>query len=152
MTSFSVTVILIFATRLQQLSQQDSKTVQRAIHHLPCSCEQAYAPGEDMLQERGRPVKQVRGPGRRRRSGTAHIARPKWCSSLGLTLKAGMLSVKREKQKEGERGEGGRYESRGDMCLTLRKFSGSNLHIYDHSPEWLHCERTTTTKRKKKKL
>lgn len=67
---------------------------------------------------------------------------------LCLTLKAGMLSNSQNGQKERrgrERGreegrEGGRKERkknehRGDMCLILRNSSGSNLHIYDHSPE-----------------
>ena len=46
-------------------------------------------------------------------------------------------------RKKGEKREGGRKEkrrkrrneSRGDTCLTLKNCSGSNLHIYDHSPE-----------------
>lgn len=46
---------------------------------------------------------------------------------------------KRRKIKKGEeergREEKRRNESRGDMCFTLRNSSGSNLHIYDHSPE-----------------
>lgn len=64
-------------------------------------------------------------------------------------------TVKRGEKKDGRgerRREGGRVkrrnESRGDMCLTRRNSSGSNLHIYDHSPEWAHCERGTTTTKK----
>lgn len=66
----------------------------------------------------------------------------KMCCSLGLTLKAGMLSnsEKGQKERKGEIREGGREEkwrneSRGDMCLTLKNSSVSNLHIYDHSLE-----------------
>lgn len=47
---------------------------------------------------------------------------------------------KERKRKKGGRGEGGRKEerrneSRGNMCLTVRNCSGSNLHIYGQSPE-----------------
>lgn len=82
------------------------------------------------------------------------------CCLLGLTLKVGMLSNSQKEQKEKrgeEEREGGRRrgemraESWGDMRLTLRNSSGSNLHIYDHSPEWAHCEKRTTTKYKKLK-
>lgn len=41
----------------------------------------------------------------------------------------------RRGRREGGRKEKRRNESRGDMCLTLRNSSGSNLHIYNHSPE-----------------
>lgn len=92
-------------------------------------------------QKGTRPGKHSRGLRRRRRSGPAHTARPKWCCSLGLTLKQECFQiVKREKRKKGERREGGtkekrKNESEAGLCLTLRNSSGSNLHIYDHSPE-----------------
>lgn len=47
---------------------------------------------------------------------------------------------KGRKRKKGDRREGGtkeerKNESKAGMCLSLRNSSGSNLHIYDHSPE-----------------
>lgn len=59
----------------------------------------------------------------------------KMCCSLGLTFKAGMLSNSQKGQKERKKGEREGGKRRGDMCFTLRNSSGSNLHIYDHSPE-----------------
>ena len=69
----------------------------------------------------------------------------KMCCSLGLTLKQECFQIvkrdrkkeegEREREREGGRKEERRNESRGDMSLTLRNSSGSNLHIYDHSPE-----------------
>lgn len=96
-------------------------------------------------QKRARPGRPARGHKRRQRSGLAPRAKM-WCS-LGLTFKAGMLSnSQKDRKKKGK--EGGR--KRGDMCLSLRNSSGSNLHIYDHSPEWAHCERRTTTTKSNK--
>lgn len=42
---------------------------------------------------------------------------------------------KGEEGREGEREEKRRNESRGNMCLTVRNRSGSNLHIYGWRPE-----------------
>lgn len=108
-------------------------------------------------QKRASPGRPARGPKRRRRSGSAQTARPECAARWAWHSKQECFQiVKRDRKKGGgRRREGGRKEkrrneSRGDMCLTLRNFSGSNLHIYDHSPEWAHCEsRITTTKSKK---
>lgn len=107
-------------------------------------------------EKRTAPGKQVRGPKRRRGSGSAHRAGPKQCSLWAWHSKQECFqTVKRGERKTGggsdEEREGGWKEgmrARGDMCLTQRNSSGSNLHIYDHSPEWAHCERRTTTTKK----
>lgn len=52
--------------------------------------------------------------------------------SKGIERKRGGWEKRR---RDGGREEKRRNESRGDMCLTLRNSSGSNLHIYDCSPE-----------------
>lgn len=91
----------------------------------------------------------TRRPKGRRRSGLAHRAGPKCAARWAWHSEEECFqTVKRNRKKEGEKKRGrekGRNESWGDMCLTLRNSSGSNLHIYDRSPEWAHCERRTTT-------
>lgn len=107
-------------------------------------------------KKRARARKLVKGPSERRRrrrsSGLAHTAEPKCAARWAWHSKQECFQiVKRDRKKErrgrreGGRKEKRRNESRGDMCLTLRNSSGSNLHIYNHSPKWAHCERRTTT-------
>lgn len=135
------------------------KTLQRLLHHLSGSCEQTSAPGQDMLKKkRARARELVKGPSKRRRSsGLAHTAGPKCAAHWAWHSKQECFQIVKRGRKKERRGrrEGGRKEkrrneSRGDMCLTLRNSSGSNLHIYNHSPEWAHCERRTTTTLSKK--
>lgn len=93
------------------VSQQDAKTLTSSVMQLCAN----LCTWPRHAQKRARPGKHSRGPRRRRRNGPAHTARPKWCCSLGLTLKAGMLSnsQKGEKERRGiEEREGRRRRGR----------------------------------------
>lgn len=167
---FLVTVNLYPLTNtLQHISQQDAKTAPSPTHHLSCSCKKQKKQKKHVCTWPRRAQKRELWAGKAS-EGTQKEA-GEWVSSqswakteLGQNSAACWAwhskqecfqTVKRGEKKDGRgerRREGGRVkrrnESRGDMCLTQRNSSGSNLHIYDHSPEWAHCERGTTTTKK----
>lgn len=160
---FWVTVNLYPLTNtLQHISQQDAKTAQSPTHHLSCSCKKTKKTKHVCTWPRRAQKRELRreskwgdpkgggGVGQLTEPGQNSAACWAWHSKQECfqTVKKGEKKDGRgEQQREGGRVKR-RNESRGDVCLTQRNSSGSNLHIYDHSPEWAHCERRTTTTKK----